>query len=111
MNNRKSLENLKMIQCVINQRSKRYLFGVFLFNLDDVFLFNFMVNPLNLIALCRMNELRIRKCVLPLCGMSSSETRSIIVVPGQGVTDAPIMAAGVDCNAKILTDFLEPRTH
>lgn len=43
--------------------------------------------------------------VLPLCGMSSNVTRSIIVVPGQGVTDAPIMAAGVDCNAKILTNF------
>lgn len=43
--------------------------------------------------------------LLPLCGISSNETRSIIVAPGQGVTDAPIMAAGVDCNAKILTDF------
>lgn len=42
---------------------------------------------------------------LPLCGMSSNETRSIMVAPGQGVTDAPIMAAGVDCNAKILTNL------
>lgn len=39
--------------------------------------------------------------LLPLWGMSSNETRSIIVVEGQGVTDAPIMADGVDCNAKI----------
>lgn len=45
------------------------------------------------------------KFQLPLCGMSSNETRSIIVAPGQGVTDAPIMAAGVDCNAKMLTIF------
>lgn len=28
-----------------------------------------------------------------------------MVAPGQGVTDAPIMAAGVDCNAKILTNL------
>lgn len=43
--------------------------------------------------------------------MSSKETRSIIVAPGQGDTDAPIMAAGVDCNAKILTDFPSTLCH
>lgn len=48
---------------------------------------------------------RIGGVQLPLCGMSSNETRSIIVAPGQGATDAPIMAAGVDCNAKILTNL------
>lgn len=44
------------------------------------------------------------KC-LPLCGISSKETRSIIVEPGQGVTDAPIMADDVVCSAKMITAY------
>lgn len=42
---------------------------------------------------------------LPLCGKSSKVTRSIIVEPGQGVTDAPIMAVDVVCSAKMITDY------
>lgn len=38
----------------------------------------------------------------PLCVMSSRDILSIIV-PGQGVTEAPM--AGVVCNVKILTQF------
>lgn len=51
--------------------------------------------------------MEIENYLVPLCGKSSNETRSIIVEPGQGVTDAPIMADDVVCSAKMFTIYLK----